>query len=79
MPKEVPLERGEDLFQYKGFAYGQGLPGEEGTPDLPSVFRGLRQIGYDGWVSVVEPKREGVDGGELARMFYERLSWMMSS
>jgi len=70
-PKKVSPKQGS-LF-YKGFAYGQGLPGEEGTPDLASVFRGLRQIGYGGWVSVVEPKREGMDGRQLARLFYERL------
>ncbi|HID96123.1 MAG TPA: sugar phosphate isomerase/epimerase, partial [Candidatus Latescibacteria bacterium] len=49
-PKRIPLEEGEGHFQYKGFAYEQGLPGEEGAPDFTSVFRGLHRIGYDGWV-----------------------------
>ena len=78
-PKRIPLEQGGGLFQYKGFTYGQGLPGEEGTPDFRSVFLGLRQIGYDGWVSVVEPKRKGSDSRQLARLFYERLIRMIEA
>ncbi len=70
-PQRVPLKQEEGLFEYKGFAYKQGLPGEMGTPDFASMFRGLDQIGYDGWVSVVEPKREGMTGSPLARSFYE--------
>ncbi|HID12181.1 MAG TPA: hypothetical protein EYP17_12945 [Candidatus Latescibacteria bacterium] len=56
---------------------GRGFRARRGSE--PSVFRGLRQIGYGGWVSLVGPKREGVDGGELARMFYEMLSRVTSS
>ena len=70
-PQRVPLKQEEGLFEYKGFAYKQGLPGEEGTPDFASAFRGLHRIGYDGWVSVVEPRREGMTGSPLAKRFYE--------
>ncbi len=70
-PQSVPLKQEEGLFEYKGFAYKQGLPGEEGTPNFNSVFRGLHRIGYEGWVSVVEPEREGMTGSQLARLFYE--------
>jgi sugar phosphate isomerase/epimerase len=70
-PQSVPLKQEEGLFKYKGFAYKQGLPGEERTPDFDSVFRGLDRIGYEGWVSVVEPRREGMTGTQLARSFYQ--------
>ena len=65
-PKRASPEQG-------GFAYEHGLPREEETPDLVSVFRGLRKIGYRGWISVVEPKREDIESSELARVFYDRL------
>ena len=70
-PQRVPLNQEEGLFEYKGFDYRQALPGEANTPDFVSAFRGLHQIGYDGWVSVIEPKREAMTGTQLARLFYE--------
>ena len=76
-PKRVSLEQGDHLFQYKGFTYRQGLPGEEGVPDFASVFHGLYQIGYNGWVSVIEPRSKAIDSWNLAKLFYERLNRMM--
>ena len=76
-PKRVSLKQGKDLFQYKGFAYGQGFPGEEGVPDFTAVFHGLHQIGYDGWVSVIEPGSKTIENHTLAKLLYEELSQMI--
>lgn len=76
-PKRVPLGQGDELFQYKGHAYRWGLPGEEGVPDFLSVFIGLQQIGYKGWISVIEPRSKTTESCKLARLFYERLSEIM--
>jgi len=78
-PKRISLEQGEDLFQYKGFNYGQGLPGEENTPDFLSVLRGLHEIGYEGWVSIVEPRSTTMESRKLAKFFYEKLSEIIVS
>ncbi|MFH1008595.1 MAG: sugar phosphate isomerase/epimerase family protein [Candidatus Latescibacterota bacterium] len=76
-PQRTRQTQGEHLIHYKGFSYQHGLPGQEGTPDFSSVFTGLRQIGYDGWISVVEPKRAGMSSQKLARLFHESASRLM--
>ena len=76
-PKRVSLEQGDHLFQYKGFTYRQGLPGEQAVPDFASVFQGLHQIGYNGWVSVIRPRSNDAESRDLARLFYQRLTQMI--
>lgn len=77
-PKRVALGQSKELFQYRGFAYGQGLPGDEGVPDFTGAFRALGQIGYDGWVSVIEPSSKTIESRRLARLLYDKLNRMMT-
>lgn len=77
-PLRVPLKQAEGLFEYKGYSYAQGLPGEDGTPDFLSVFCGLHEIGYDGWVSIIEPQSATIESRKLAKLFYDKLSEMIA-
>jgi sugar phosphate isomerase/epimerase len=57
-----------------GRQWGACLPGTPGSPDLQSVFRGLRAIGFDGPVTVMPGALAGGPSPEdLARIYYDTL------
>ena len=57
-----------------GKDWGACLPGAPGSPDLMSVFRGLRAIGFDGPVTVMPGSLPGGPNPEdQARIYYDTL------
>jgi len=47
------------------------LPGDPGSADIPSVFRGLKAIGFDGPIVVTCARHPEVPSRELARMWHD--------
>ncbi|HJN15645.1 MAG TPA: sugar phosphate isomerase/epimerase [Armatimonadota bacterium] len=57
-----------------GKKWGACLPGAPGSPDLLSVFEGLREIGFDGPVTVMPGSLQGGPTPEdQARVYYDTL------
>ena len=54
------------------------LPGEQGSADIPSVFRGLKAIGFDGLAVVMCPRHSQVESRDLARMWHDYARKVMS-
>ena len=53
------------------------LPGEQGSVDIPSVFRGLKAIGFNGFVVVAAPRHPQVESRNLARIWHDYLRKVM--
>ncbi len=47
------------------------LPGDEGSTDIPAVFRGLRAVGFDGPIVVSCARHPEVPSRELAAMWHD--------
>jgi len=61
-------------IEIQGKQWGACLPGAPGSPDLQSVFRGLRAIGFDGPVTVMSGALPGGPNPEdQARIYYDTL------
>lgn len=60
-----------------GRAWLPALPGEQGSADIPSVFRGLTAIGFNGFAVVVAPRHPQVESRNLARIWHEYLRKVM--
>jgi len=62
-----------DGWEHEGRHYCRCLLGEPGGLDYASVFRGLRAIGFDGTVTVNEPKPTIMETEAFARRMGEDL------
>ncbi|MCC6443224.1 MAG: sugar phosphate isomerase/epimerase [Armatimonadetes bacterium] len=56
-----------DSWEYAGRRYVRALPGEAEGIDFPSVFRGLKAIGFDGFATLNEPRPARVETEEFIR------------
>lgn len=72
--KPVKEPRGEPIIEYKGRQFTRCLIGDPEGVDFASVFQGLKTVGYQGFVNVLEPKSHIMDNLELARLAYEQLT-----
>lgn len=52
-----------------GAAWVRALPGDPEAIDFPSVFKALKAIGFDGFVTVMTDAVPGMDSRELARIY----------
>lgn len=67
-----------DAVHVPGGAWLPALPGEQGSADIPSVFRGLKAIGFDGVVVVMPPRHPQVDSRSLARIWHDYVRKVMA-
>jgi sugar phosphate isomerase/epimerase len=75
--KPVNQPQGEHIIEYKGRSFARCLIGDPEGVDFSSLFQGLKAIGYQGFVNVLEPKSHLMDNLELARFAYEKLREFM--
>jgi sugar phosphate isomerase/epimerase len=54
-----------DAGQYEGHPFKSALPGDPRGVDLPGVFAALKQIGYDGFVTVMAGSHPGVENRDV--------------
>ncbi|UCH34639.1 MAG: sugar phosphate isomerase/epimerase [Armatimonadota bacterium] len=69
-----PAPEGSELpeaIYITGKGWLPALPGEQGSADLPSVFRGLHGIGFDGFVVVTAQRHPQVESRNLARVWHD--------
>jgi len=71
--KPVKEPQGEHIIEHKGRQFTRCLIGDPEGVDFASLFQGLKAIGYQGFVNVLEPKSHLMDNLELARFAYEKL------
>ncbi|MFH1005869.1 MAG: TIM barrel protein [Candidatus Latescibacterota bacterium] len=62
-----------NVWEHEGRHYKRCLLGDPDGLDFASVFRGLRTLGFDGYVTVNEPKPTITDVGPFARKTAEEL------
>jgi len=67
----------EGAWEYKGRYFTRCLLGDPRGLDYESVFRGLRAIGFDGYVTLNEPKPTRMGIEEFAKVFAEKLRKLM--
>ena len=60
----------------RGFYYKRHLLGQPGGMDFQAVFDAVKKIGFDGYVTVIEPISELMESRELAKHMYEQLKKM---
>ena len=75
--REAKDKSAEGVMEYKGFYYERCLIGDEGGIDFYDVFRGLREIGFDGYVTIIEPISKLMDNKELARYAYKKVKELL--
>ncbi len=67
-----------DVWEYEGRHFCRCMLGDPRGLDYESVFRGLRAIGFDGCVTLNEPKPTQMDVQDFARKTAERLREFIS-
>lgn len=67
-----------DIIIIGGDPWLPALPGEEGSADIPSVFRGLKAIGFDGLAVVMCPRHPEVESRDLARLWHDYVRRVMA-
>jgi len=72
--KPVKEPQGDALIDYKSRQFTRCLVGDPDGVNFASVFEGLKDIGYQGFVNVLDPKSHIMDNLKLARFAYEKLS-----
>lgn len=70
----APAAAGEEgAKEYEGLYYKRHLLGKPGGMDFEGVFKALHRIGFEGYVTVIEPISELMDNLELARAMFREL------
>ncbi|MCM8808413.1 MAG: sugar phosphate isomerase/epimerase [Candidatus Omnitrophica bacterium] len=64
-------EKGE-IIEYKGEKFIRCLPDDLDGIDFSRFIKDLKEIGYKGWVNIIEPKQNGIDSVKLAQMYYKK-------
>jgi len=75
--KEAKDKTAKGVMEERGFYYKRCLIGDEGGIDFYKVFLGLKAIGFDGYVTVIEPISDVMDSKELARYTYEKVKGLL--
>ena len=75
--KEAKDKTAKGVMEERGFYYKRCLIGDEGGIDFYKVFLGLKAIGFDGYVTVIEPISDVMDNKELARYTYEKVKGLL--
>ena len=58
------------VIKYKGNIFQRCLLDDPRGIDIKKFFNALKAIGYDGWVTVIEPISELMDNTEMAKWYY---------
>ena len=74
-PVKEPQE--EHIIDYKGRQFTRCLIGDPEGVDFASAFKVLKDIGYQGFINVLEPKSHIMDNLKLARFAYDQLRKFM--
>jgi sugar phosphate isomerase/epimerase len=75
-----PAPQGSELpeaIYVAGRAWLPALPGEQGSADIPAVFRGLNAVGFNGFVVVTASRHPQVESRNLARVWHDYLRKVM--
>jgi len=67
-----------DVWEHEGRHFCRCMLGDPGGLDYESVFRGLRAIGFDGYVTLNEPKPTQMEVESFARKAAEELRKLLS-
>lgn len=62
-----------DVWEYEGRRYRRCPLDDPGGLDYASVFRGLRAVGFDGHVTLNEPKPMSMETGAFAKQMHDEL------
>jgi sugar phosphate isomerase/epimerase len=68
----------EGAMEHEGFYYKRHLLSEPGGMDFQAVFDALGKVGFDGYVTVLEPISDLMNNLELAEYSYRQLKKMVS-
>jgi sugar phosphate isomerase/epimerase len=66
--------QGPEVITIGGKKFALCLPGDPAGVDFASVFRGLKRIAFDGYITVMPAAYPGMDSRELARRWQQFLS-----
>lgn len=64
-------EEGEKI-EYKGEKFIRCLPDDPYGINFVEFLKSLKNVGYDGWINIIEPKQNGIDSRKLAEIYYEK-------
>ncbi len=64
-----PTDAKEMLVRVNGRAYVRALPGDPEGLDFPKIFASLREVGFDGFATVMADVAPGLDRCEVARRY----------
>ncbi len=66
--------QGPEIISIGGKKFALCLPGDPAGVDFASVFRGLKRIAFDGYITVMPAAYPGMDSRELARRWQQFLN-----
>ena len=66
-------------FRFHGRCFTDGVLGDPDGPEFARVFRGLREVGYDGYICVFSPRLKERDSRELAELCHHNISELWES
>ena len=69
---------GPEVLTLNGRKYALCLPGDPDGVDFDSLFRGLKRIGFDGYLTAMPGAFPGMESTELARVYFNFLSAYLS-
>lgn len=73
-----PDAKNEEKFTISGKPWVRALPGDPDAVEFSPVFKALKEIGFDGWVTVMCDAYPGMDSRELAKRWHDYLQPMTS-
>ncbi len=77
--KPMPADaEGPEVITLNGRKYALCLPGDPDGVDFDSLFRGLKRIGFDGYLTAMPGAFPGMESTELARVYFNFLSAYLS-
>ncbi len=74
-----PEDKGNDVWEHEGRRFKRVLPGDPTGLDYVSVFRGLKAVGFNGYVIVNESMFTQMEAGVFARRAVDELQKLILS
>jgi sugar phosphate isomerase/epimerase len=72
-----PADPEEGRITINGIDYLRALPGDPDGLDFPAIFGALKEVGFDGFATVMCDTPPGMEGTELAKKYYSCLKSLL--
>lgn len=77
---QYPVETDKEnaKFKFHNRYFREGIIDEPNGPEFKKVFKGLKEIGYRGYIGVIAPMPKDKDLKEVAKIYYEKIKQILT-